>query len=245
MENRKIKEKIKIIYEEHNGWYGYRRITLALQNEGIRINHKTVLRLMRELNLKGKSRRKQYRSYRGSYNCHTPNIIQRNFFVSKPNKKWFTDISLIHLPCGKLYLSPILDGYNGEIISLSLSTKANMKQIHQMLEKAYLRLSTKDRPILHSDQGWQYQQKSYLYALYLHHITPSMSQKGNCYDNAIMENFFGTLKKELLFGNEKSFSTIKELADSIEAYVDYYNNHRIKLRLGMPPIPYRLEQNSI
>lgn len=236
----KIKEDITAIYHENQGRYGYRRITLELHNRGYKINHKTVQRLMKSLNLKCMVRVKKYRSYKGQTGKIAPNLIQRNFKADRPNKKWTTDITEFALSGSKLYLSPILDMYNGEIISYSISSRPVLGQVMDMLDKAFSKLPDGTNLIFHSDQGWQYQHRQYQKRLKDKGIRQSMSRKGNCLDNAIMENFFGLLKSELLYLRE--FSSIDEFRLELEKYIDYYNNKRIKSNLkGLSPVQYRIQ----
>ncbi|MEH7226547.1 IS3 family transposase, partial [Bacillus sp. JJ1566] len=197
-----MKSLISSIYHEHRGRYGYRRITLELRNRGYEINHKTVYRLMKELGLKSLVRMKKYQSYKGNVGKIAPNILKRDFTSSNPNEKWVTDVTEFHLFGEKLYLSPILDLYNGEIIAYNIETRPTYQLVSKMLDKVLPSLTNGETPILHSDQGWQYQMKQYAYALKKHGITQSMSRKGNCLDNAVMENFFGLLKSELLYLQE-------------------------------------------
>ncbi|MBU8919068.1 IS3 family transposase [Bacillus sp. FJAT-29953] len=233
-----IKELIKEIFEEHQGRYGYRRITLEFRNRGIKINHKTVRRLMNEMGLKCLVRMKKYRSYRGQAGKIAPNILERNFKASKPNEKWVTDVTEFHLHGEKLYLSPILDLYNGEIIAYNIEKRPVFLLVSKMLDKAFERLNEEDTPILHSDQGWHYQMKQYQHALKERGITQSMSRKGNCLDNAVMENFFGLLKSELLY--LKKFESMEHFKLELENYIYYYNHKRIKAKLkGMSPVQYR------
>jgi transposase InsO family protein len=233
-----IKELIKQIYHHHKGRFGYRRITLDLNNKGVVINHKTVLRLMKTLGLKSLIRIKKYRSYKGNQGKITPNVLERNFKTNQPNKKWATDITEFNVLGEKLYLSPIIDLFNGEIISYELSERPNFKQIVTMLKKAFKNIPDQTNLILHSDQGWQYQMKQYQHLLIEKGIIQSMSRKGNCLDNAVIENFFGILKSELYYLTK--FKSIKHLKQEIKEYINYYNNERIKLNLkGMSPIQYR------
>ena len=233
-----IKELIKTIYDKHKGRFGYRRITLILKQKGIVINHKTVLRLMKMLGLKSVIRIKKYKSYRGEQGKIAPNILQRNFKATRPNEKWATDVTEFNVSGNKLYLSPIIDLFNGEIISYELSERPNFAQIVTMLKKSFKKLPNTTDLILHSDQGWQYQMKQYQAILKGKGIKQSMSRKGNCLDNAIIENFFGILKSELFY--LKKYKSINELKNEIKEYIDYYNNERIKLNLkGMSPIQYR------
>lgn len=233
-----IKELIVQIYHLHKGRFGYRRITLELKNKGILINHKTVFRLMKFLGLKSIIRVKKYKSYKGEQGKIAPNILKRNFKTTMPNQKWATDVTEFNVSGSKLYLSPIIDLFNGEIISYDLSERPNFRQIESMLKKSFEKIPEQVNLILHSDQGWQYQMKQYQLLLKKKGIKQSMSRKGNCLDNAIIENFFGILKSELFY--LKKYSSINQLKKEIIEYIDYYNNDRIKLNLkGMSPIQYR------
>jgi putative transposase len=235
---KEIKEVIAEIYHEHKGRYGYRRITLELRNRGIGINHKTVRRIMGQLGLKSLVRLKKYRSYRGQAGRIASDKIKRNFFASSPKEKWATDVTEIHLHGEKLYFSPVLDLYNGEIIAYNMEHRPVYSLVSKMLDKAFERLNEEDSPILHSDQGWHYQMKEYQQALKEQGITPSMSRKGNCLDNAAMESFFGLLKSELLYLNE--FESMEHFKIELENYIQYYNHKRIKAKLkGMSPVQYR------
>ena len=235
-----IKTEIESIDHEHQGRYGYRRITIELHNRGYQINHKTVQRLMRELNLKCMVRIKKYRSYKGEIGKIAPNILKRDFHASAPNQKWTTDITEFSLFGTKLYLSPILDMYNGEIISYNISERPVLGQVMDMLDKAFEKIPDNTNLIFHSDQGWQYQHKNYQKRLKDKGIQQSMSRKGNCLDNSVMENFFGLLKSELLY--LKDFESIEEFRIELEEYINYYNNKRIKEKLkGLSPVQYRLQ----
>jgi len=235
---KEIKELINRIYHYHKGRYGYRRITLEINKRGLLINHKTVLKLMRELGLKSLIRVKRYKSYKGQIGLTAPNILQRNFKTVKPNKKWAMDITEFKVLGNKLYLSPIIDLFNGEIISYDLSEKPDFKQVVAMLKMSFKKISNHKNLILHSDQGWQYQMKQYRRLLQDKGITQSMSRKGNCLDNAVIESFFGILKSELFYLNK--YKSISQLKKDIKEYIEYYNNERIKKDLsGMSPIEYR------
>ena len=235
---RDIKSLIKQIYNQHKGRFGYRRITLEIKNKGVLINHKTVLRLMNLLGLKSLIRVKKYKSYKGQQGKIAPNILERNFKAVMPNQKWATDITEFNVSGKKLYLSPIIDLFNGEIISYDLSERPNFNQILSMLRKSFEKIPNQTNLILHSDQGWQYQMKQYQSLLKQKGIKQSMSRKGNCLDNAIIENFFGIVKSELFY--LKEYTSINQLKHEIIEYIDYYNNERIKLNLkGMSPIKYR------
>lgn len=240
--NKVLKAKIKMIYDEHKGNYGYRRITLELRNQGFLVNHKKVQRLMKRMNLTAHIRRKRkYSSYKGEVGKKADNLIQRHFEASKPYEKCYTDVTEFAIPASsqKLYLSPVLDGYNSEIIAYHLSTSPNLEQIKTMLTQAFPD-EHYDNTILHSDQGWQYQHQFYHEFLNQKGIRPSMSRKGNSPDNGMMESFFGILKSEMFYGFEKTFKSLDELKRAIINYIDYYNNKRIKVKLkGLSPVQYR------
>lgn len=233
-----LKSLIALIYHQNKGRYGYRRITAELKNRGYLINHKTVFRLMKQCGLKCRGKLRKYRSYKGEVGKIAPNLLQRDFRADKPNEKWTTDVTEFSIAGKKLYLSPILDLFNGEIISYSIAHRATFDQIMDMIEKAFCKLPEKSNLILHSDQGWQYQMKQYRQALQQKGVKQSMSRKANPLDNAVIENFFGLLKSELLYLQE--FKSIEEFRKELEEYMDYYNNKRIKVKLkGLSPIQYR------
>jgi len=235
-----LKTEITEIYHENKGRYGYRRITLELRNRGFTINHKTVQRLMKALGLVCRVRMRKYKSYRGEVGRIAPNLINRDFSADRPNEKWATDITEFSLFGEKLYLSPILDMYNGEIISYNLSKSPNFAQTVDMLNKAFDRIPDNSNLILHSDQGWQYQMKKYQRMLADKGIRQSMSRKGNCLDNAVMENFFGLLKSELLYLME--FASLEHFVEELEDYLEYYNHKRIKAKLkGLSPVGFRTQ----
>lgn len=233
-----VKELIKQVYHHHKGRYGYRRITLDLRNKGIVINHKTVLRLMKTLGLKSLIRVKKYKSYKGEQGRIAPNILNREFKAERPDQKWATDLTEFNVLGKKLYLSPIIDMFNGEIVSYELSERPTFDQVINMLKKSFKKIPNNTNLLLHSDQGWQYQMKQYQRILTAKGIIQSMSRKGNCLDNAIVENFFGTLKSELYY--LKKYRSITQLKAEITEYINYYNNERIRENLkGMSPTQYR------
>ena len=237
------KAEIAAIYHENKGRYGYRRITMALHSRGFLLNHKTVQRLMRELGLVCRVRIKKYRSYKGEVGKIAPNLLNRNFRAEKPNQKWVTDVTEFSLFGQKLYLSPILDLHNGYLISYTISERPVLSMVTTMLEKAFETIPDETELILHSDQGWQYQHKQYQQMLKCKGIWQSMSRKGNCLDNAVMENFFGLLKSELLYLQE--FESVEHFKLELLDYLDYYNNRRIKAKLkGLPPAIHRQQALS-
>ncbi len=234
--------------------YGYRRIALELINQGITVNHKKVKRLLSKMNLFGLSPKRKYKSYTSDHNDTTRNLLlnkvidekenityyQRIFDTNKCNQIWGTDVTQFNITSGKLYLSPIIDFHNREIISYDISTSPNFSQITNMLNHGLNKYKNIDGLILHSDQGWQYQMKPYKQILESKNIIQSMSRKGNCLDNSPTENFFARLKSEMFYGKENTFKTLSELKVAIVEYIDYYNNQRIITKLkGMSPIQYR------
>ena len=240
--DKELKIEIQALYNDHKGNYGYRRVTLELRNRGLVVNHKKVQRLMKDLGLTARIRRKQkYSSYQGEIGKKAENLIQRQFEASRPMKKCYTDVTEFAIPNGtqKLYLSPVLDGFNSEIIAYHLSTSPNLEQVKVMFEQAFTEKHY-ENTILHSNQGWQYQHDSYHRFLESKRIQASMSRKGNSPDNGMMESFFGILKSEMFYGHEKTFKSLKQLKQAIMDYIDYYNNKRIKVKLkGLSPVQYR------
>ncbi|SNI52800.1 transposase-like protein, ISSpn1 ISSpn3 [Streptococcus pneumoniae] len=237
-----LKAEIQAIFTEHKGNYGYRRVTLELRNRGFVVNHKKVQRLMKVLGLTARIRRKRkYSSYQGEIGKKAENLIQGQFEASRPMEKCYTDVTEFAIPASsqKLYLSPVLDGFNSEIIAYNLSTSPNLEQGKAMLNQAFTEKHY-ENTILHSDQGWQYQHDSYHRFLESKGIQASMSRKGNSQDNGMMESFFGILKSEMFYGYEKTFQSLNQLEQAIIDYIDYYNNKRIKIKLkGLSPVQYR------
>ena len=239
----KEKEEITRIFHENKGRYGYRRVTAALRNSGFTLNHKTVQRLMKEMGLVCRVRMKKYRSYKGEQGTVSPNLLNREFTAEKPNQKWVTDVTEFRLFGQKLYLSPIFDLCSGDIVTYTLSESPNLSMVITMLEQAFQKIPNDTNLILHSDQGWHYRHKQYVAMLKEKGICQSMSRKGNCYDNAVMENFFGHLKSELLYLQE--FESLDHFKQELIDYIDYYNNRRIKARLkGLPPALHRQQALS-
>jgi len=232
------KKEIVTIFHEHRGRYGYRRITDELHNRGYCINHKTVQRLMQELGLVCRVRMKKYKSYKGEVGKIAPNLLDRHFEAKKPNQKWVTDVTEFSLFGQKLYLSPILDLCSRDIVSYSISDRPVLAMVTQMLDKAFSQIPRGANLILHSDQGWQYQHKQYQRMLCKKGIRQSMSRKGNCLDNAVIENFFGILKSELLY--LQKFESMEHFKTELIEYLHYYNNRRSKAKLkGLPPAIHR------
>jgi len=239
----KEKAEITAIFHENKGRYGYRRITIELCGRGFLLNHKTVHRLMKELGLICRVRMKKYKSYKGEVGKIAPNLLDRDFAAQKPNRKWVTDVTEFHLFGKKLYLSPILDLCSRDIVSYTISDRPVLSMVTEMLHKAFEQIPDGTELVLHSAQGWQYQHKQYQRMLRKKGIRQSMSRKGNCLDNAVMENFFGHLKSELLYLQD--FKSIEHFKAELVDYLDYYNNHRIKAKLkGLPPALHRQQALS-
>jgi len=252
--NSDLIDAITTIYTDNHKRYGYRRITMQLRNEGWTVNHKTVKRLMSKLNLYGIKPRAKYKSYKGDFNGTVDNKLLykrvdtkrhrteyiRDFSTADVNEKWTTDVSEFHIAAGKLYLSPILDMHNREIVSYNISRSPNFAQTTDMLNKAFDKYDDLSNLIFHSDQGWQYQMYQYHNALKEKGIIQSMSRKGNCLDNSPMENFFGKMKNEMFYGHEYEFKTLEQLEKAMREYIDYYNNERIQVKLkGLTPCQAR------
>ena len=240
VKNAALMSEIQEIFEYNKGRYGVRRIHRELVNRGHHINHKRVQRLMHETGLAGKRPKEKYHSYKGEVGKVANNIINRDFRTTAPLQKWTTDVSQFSFTWGKCYISPILDMNTNEIISYDLSLSPNLEQIQRMLNKAFEKFPTLNGLILHSDQGWQYQHEYFRSTLREHGIIQSMSRKGNCYDNCVMETFFGRLKNEMFYGHEKEYESFEVFAKAIDKYIDYYNNERIQAKTKwMPPVKYR------
>ena len=236
---------IKEIVSTSRNSYGYRRVTLSLRNKGILINHKKVLRLMKENNLlcrKFNRKSRKFKSFKGEVGKIADNHLNRNFNVDSMNKVWVTDVTEFKVEGSKkkLYLSTIMDLFNSEIISYSLSVSPTVKFTNEALEVAIKKLPDEYNLTLHSDQGFHYQHRSWVKKLENKNIQQSMSRRGNCLDNSPMESFFGLLKQEMLYGNK--FKSIEHLKIEIEKYIEWYNNDRIKQKLnGLSPVQYRLQ----
>ena len=186
-----IKEEISSIYTENKGRYGYRRITKELHNRGFVINHKTVQKLMKQLNLVCKVRMKKYKSYKGEVGKVAPNLLERDFVASKPNEKWVTDVTEFSVFDCKIYLSPILDLYSGDIVSYTISEHPKLSMVTEMLDIAFEKIPDNTNIILHSDQGWHYQHKRYQKMLVDKGIQQSMGHS----DSSVTKNYYYSISK--------------------------------------------------
>jgi transposase InsO family protein len=247
--DQKLEEQIQSIFDENNGNYGYRRIHLELKNRGYKVNHKKVQRIMNKMGLKGeKFRRKsrKYSSYKGTIGTVAENRINRRFHTNVCHQKLTTDITEFKCADGvKLYFNPIMDMFNGEILSYGICNRPTLELALEPLEEALeIVKDSKFRTTVHSDQGWHYQHKKWGKTLKEHKVFQSMSRKGNCLDNSPMENFFGLMKQEMYYGEE--LCSYEELKNRIVDYIHYYNNKRIKQKLaGMSPIQYRIHTGQL
>ncbi len=213
---------------------------MAIRHTGALVNHKKISRLMNMMGLKAVIRQRKYRSFKGEAGRAAPNILQRNFKAERPNGKWVTDVTEFNTAGEKLYLSPVMDLFNGEIVSYRIQTRPTFDLVGKMLKEAFKTLMPSEKPILHSDQGWQYRMPFYQQQLKDKGLVQSMSRKGNCLDNAAMESFFGTLKSEYFYTCK--YASVAELETALHEYIHYYNHDRIKLKLkGLSPVQYRIQ----
>ncbi len=232
------KSLIEKIYHEHKGRYGYRRIHLELRRQGVMLNHKTVQRLMGLLGLKSTVRPKRYSSYKGEVGTIAPNVLERDFKATKPDEKWVTDVTEFKVNQQKVYLSPIVDLFTQEVVAYRMAKNTRLPLVTEMLTEAVATLAKGAKPIIHSDQGWQYRHRAYQKKLADKGLIQSMSRKGNCLDNAVAENFFALLKTEMYHG--QYFEDADELIAHIDEYIEYYNTKRIKVKLkGLTLVEYR------
>ena len=234
------KEQIKQIFHYHKGRYGYRRITQTLRRAGSSLNHKTVKRLMDELGLKSYVRPKKYHSYIGPEGKSIPNVLHRNFKTTGFNQKWVTDVTEFNVCGQRIYLSALIDLYNQEVISYTISHRPTLNFVCKMLSNVFEKYDNLTDLIIHSDQGWHYRTEKYTQMLKMKGVTQSMSRKGNCLDNCMAENFFGLLKTEFYYMNK--FNSVEEFKKDLVEYITYYNTERIKMGLnGLSPIEFRAQ----
>ena len=231
-----LAEKIKECQEECGKTYGYRRVYLWLERKGIHHNPKTVLRVMQKYNLLSVVRRKRYRKY-DEYLHRYPNLLNRDFNAERPNQKWVTDISYIHTKQGVLYLSVIRDLFDNSIVAYKTSTTQNVQLVLETIKAARRKEKVTAELQLHSDQGFQYTSQAYFKLTQSYRITPSMSRRGNPYDNAMAENFFSILKTECIY--RVKLKTYEEARLLISQYIDFYNNQRIQLKTKLTPLEKR------
>ena len=231
-----IAEKIRECQRQSHRTYGYRRVQIWLDKEGIHRNPKTVLRIMQKYDLLSVIRRKKYRNY-GELLHRYPNLLNRDFHADRPNQKWVTDISYIKTKQGVLYLSIIRDLYDNSIVSYKTSTTQNINLVLSTIRAAKRKEKITAEVQLHSDQGFQYTSQAYFKLTQSYNITPSMSRRGNPYDNAMAENFFSILKTECI--HRAKPRTYEEARLLIDQYISFYNNVRIQLKTKLTPLQKR------
>lgn len=231
-----LAEKIRECQEACGKTYGYRRVHIWLKRNGIHHNPKTVLRVMQKYNLLSVVRRKKYRNY-GNYLHRYENLLNRNFHADRPNQKWVTDISYIHTKQGILYLSIIRDLYDNSIVAYKTGTEQNVNLVLNTIKDAKKKEKATAELQLHSDQGFQYTSQAYFKLTKSYSITPSMSRRGNPYDNALAENFFSILKTECIY--RAKLQTYEEARLLIDEYIHFYNHERIQLKTKLTPLEKR------
>ena len=231
-----LAEKIRECQEKCGKTYGYRRVQIWLERNGIHRNPKTVLRVMQKYGLLSAIRRKKYRKY-GEYLHRYPNLLNRDFSATKPNQKWVTDISYISTKQGFLYLSVIRDLYDNSIVAYKTGTEQNINLVLSTIRAAKKKEKVTAELQLHSDQGFQYTSQGYFKLTQSYGITPSMSRRGNPYDNALAENFFSILKTECI--HRVKLQTFAEARQLIDEYMFFYNHQRIQLKTKLTPLEKR------
>ena len=231
-----LAEKIQECQNKCGKTYGYRRVHIWLERNGIYHNPKTILRVMQKYGLLSVIRRKRYRNY-GEYLHRYPNLLNRNFYAEKPNQKWVTDISYIHTRQGILYLSVIRDLYDNSVVAYKTGTEQNINLVLSTIKAAKRKEKVTAEVQLHSDQGFQYTSQAYYRLTQSYGITPSMSRRGNPYDNALAENFFSILKTECIY--RVKLQTYEEARLLIGQYIHFYNNERIQLKTKLTPLEKR------
>ena len=231
-----LAKKIQECQEKCGKTYGYRRVHIWLERQGIHHNPKTVLRIMQKYNLLSVIRRKKYRNY-GDYLHRYPNLLNRDFHADRPNQKWVTDISYIKTGQGILYLSVIRDLYDNSIVAYKTGTEQNINLVLSTIRAAKRKEKVTAELQLHSDQGFQYTSQAYFNLTKSYGITPSMSRRGNPYDNAMAENFFSILKTECIYRTK--LRTYEDARILISEYIHFYNNERIQLKTKLTPLEKR------
>lgn len=232
---------LREVFDSAHRAYGYRRVRSVLASKhGMHLSGKTVLKLMRQENRRCQVRRRKYRSYQGQVGLAAQNLLERNFSASTPNSKWVTDVTEFRVLGLKQYLSPVIDLFNGEVISYEVRTAPGLGLVTTMLDRALATLDGQSKPMIHSDQGWHYRHITYRNTLESRGLQQSMSRKGNCLDNAVAENFFGHFKEEFL--RQRTFTTISEFRSELDTYIHWFNHDRIRLKLkGLSPVDYRVQ----
>ena len=236
-----VRKKIKSVFDESSSRYGYRRVHSSLKSEDITVSEKVVRRIMQEDNLIVPNiKRKKYNSYKGEITPAVPNVIERNFSAEQPNSKWLTDITEFHIPAGKVYLSPIIDCFDGLPVSWTIGISPDAELVNTMLDNAIAVLNEDEHPIVHSDRGCHYRWPGWIERMEKAGLTRSMSKKGCSPDNSACEGFFGRLKNEMFYGRSWQGVTIEEFIAILDDYIHWYAEIRIKISLGgLSPLQYR------
>ena len=241
------RQQIKSIFDENYQSYGYRRIYGALKRIGKTISEKVIRRIMTEDGLTVRiTQQRKYNSYKGELTPEVPNIIERDFHADLPNQKWLTDITEFHIPAGKVYLSPMIDCFDGGVVACSLGTSPDAELKNGMLDNAISTLSAGEHPIVHSDRGCHYRWPQWIQKMDEAKLIRSMSKKACSPDNSACEGFFGRLKNEVFYGRSWVGVSIEEFVEIIDTYIHWYNEKRIKQSLGfLSPYEYRKIQGYI
>ena len=236
-----VRIRIREIFNENQSRYGYRRINAVLSKENIKISEKIIRRIMKEENLQVKSKKtRKYNSYKGEITPAVENLISREFHSEKPNEKWLSDLTEFAIPAGKVYLSPIVDCFDGFITAWTIGKNPNADLVNDMLLKAASTLKKGENPIVHTDRGSHYRWPGWIEVMEKFSLKRSMSKKGCSPDNSACEGFFGRLKNEFFYGRDWSDYTIEEFISALDQYIVWYNNIRIKKSLGfLSPAEYR------
>lgn len=245
--DKELEEEISKIFKQNYEKYGIPRMTIELNNRGYHINHKKVERLMKKLNIKARPKQRKYRSYKGEVGKIADNVLNRDFTTRFFYEKIGTDVTVFIGNFGKVYLSPIIDFHNREILAYDISINPDFRQITRMFSELKDKHGQKLKDaIIQSDQGWQYQMSKYRDKLKELKMIQSMSRRGNCLDNSPTENFFGRMKEEMFYGKENLYQTIEQLERAIREYIDYYNSVRIVRKFKMSPLQYKsLYENNV
>jgi transposase InsO family protein len=231
-----LSELIRKCQLETKQTYGYRRVTMWLERNGVHHNPKTILRVMNKYSLLSVVRRRRYCNYSQTLHRYD-NLLDRDFNADRPNQKWVTDISYIKTSQGFLYLSIIRDLYDRSIVAYKTSTVQNINLVLNTIKAAKKKEKITAELQLHSDQGFQYTSQPYFNLTKRYHITPSMSRRGNPYDNALAENFFSILKTECIYRTK--ITTFEEARRLIDDYIYFYNHQRIQLKTKLTPLELR------
>ena len=238
---KELREKIKALFVYNKERYGYRRIHCLLKRDGIIVSEKVVRRIMNDEQLIVKTTKKRkYNSYKGELSPEVANVINRDFSAPQPNQKWLTDITEFHIPAGKVYLSPIIDCFDGMAVSWTIGTSPNAELANTMLGNAIDTLSDNEHPLVHSDRGCHYRWPDWIKLMDRAALTRSMSKKGCSPDNSACEGFFGRLKNEMFYTRNWNHISIESFINELDKYMHWYNEERIKMSLGgMSPLEYR------